>query len=234
MDRERDGDLGALIYAVRPLPRALPIVLALGVVLLLDLFIFITNGHSLVAVAFGTVGALAVIMAASLGGFLELHRVYEHAVVVGLSWPRGRPPYIIPMSTVDPQTVTVHHRANMIGRRLGTGGSPTMRMAWYSTRAVSFVGRSWDLSNVALDPGNLGANPRKRGMLETRQAAFGRGSLPSGHTNLWALGVRDPQPLLRAIERALAADGRPQPGLTERALRHPVVEPSGKPLSAQS
>jgi hypothetical protein len=233
MGVEPESDLGALIYAVRPLPRPLPIVLALGFVLLIDVFIFVTNGHSLVFVAWGTAGALLVIGAAALGGFLELHRLYEHGVVVGLSWPRGRPPYVIPLSSVDPASVTVHHRANMLARRLGTGGSPTMRMAWYSTRAVSFVGRSWELSNAALDPDSPVANPRKRRMLETRQAAFGRGPMPSGDTSLWALGVRDPEPLLQALERAFAADGHPQSGLAERALRHPVVEPSGRPMSIQ-
>lgn len=36
----------------------------------------------------------------------------------------------------------------MIARRLGTQGSPTM--AVHSTRAVSFVGRSWQAANLAL------------------------------------------------------------------------------------
>ncbi len=229
MSGERGEDLGLLLYAVRPLPRTLPIALAVGVVLLLDAFIFVTNGHSLLPVGFGTIGALLVIGPAAFSGFLELHRVYEHAVVVGLSWPRGRPPYVIPLSTIQPETVTVHYRANMIARRLGTGGSPTMRMAIYSTRAVSFVGRSWELANAAFDADDPLAGRTKRRMLVLRQSTFGRGPLPSGPTSVWALGVRDPAPLLRALEQAFGADGRPQPGLAERAASHPVIEPSGKP-----
>jgi hypothetical protein len=64
--------------------------------------------------------------------------------------------------------------------------------------------------------------------LRLRQSTFGGGPLPSGPTSRWALGVRRPDLLLRAIEQAFAADGRPQPGLAERALLRPVIEPSGR------
>lgn len=104
-----------------------------------------------------------------------------------------------------------------------------MRMAVYSTRAVSFIGRSWEASNDALDPTNPAASTLKRTALEMRQATVGRGPLPAGDTCLWALGIRDPKPLLQALEQAFRADGRPQPGLAARALAHPVIEPSGQP-----
>jgi hypothetical protein len=215
--------LGRLVYAVRPLPRVLPVLIGLAVVVAIDALIFFPNGHTWVGVLFGTVGAGVVLLAAAGSGLLEKHRVYEHAIVVGLTWPRSSTPYVIPLSTIDPTSVTVHLRANLIARRLGTGGSPTMRMAVYSTRAVSFVGRSWQEAAPA--------GGTKRRLLGLRQSAFGRGPLPSGPTSLWVLGVRSPEPLLRALEQVFAASGRPQPALTERALAHPVVEPSGLPRS---
>lgn len=227
------ADLGSLIYSVRPMPRTAPVLLGVAFLVACGAFVFFTNHHSILLTLAGVAGGLVVILAAAASGVLEIHRVYEHAIVVGLSWPRRSPPYIIPLSSIDPASVTVHYRANMIARRLGTGGSPTMRMAIYSTCAVSFVGLSWETANSALDPTNPGARPLKRTALEMRQAAFGRGPLPAGSTSLWALGVRDPAPLLQAIERAFDADDRPQPGLTERALAHPIVEPSGKPTSAK-
>lgn len=232
-DEERQ-DLGTLVYSVRPLPRATPVLIAVAVVVVMDAAIYLGGDSSLMLVGFGTLGALLVMVPAVYSGYLELHRVYEHAVVVGLSWPRTSPPYVIALSSIDPSSVTVHVRANMIARRLQTQGSPTMRMAIYSTRAVSFIGRSWQTSNAALDPSSPSAQPAKRRLLELRQAAFTSSPLPAGPTSLWALGVRDPQPLLEALEAAFAADGRPQPGLAQRALLNPVIEPSGEPLHAGS
>lgn len=234
MPAEKEPDWGALVYSVRPLPRTLPVAIAVAVVAAIDLFAYLTNGHSVAAPIFCTLGAVIVMGAAAVSGYLECHRVYEHAIVVGLSWPRSSPPYVIPLSTIDPSSVTVHYRANMIARRLATQGSPTMRMAIYSTRAVSFIGRSWDTSNATLDPTSPMAQPAKRRRLELRQAAVSRRQLPRGSTSLWALGVRDPAPLARAMQAAFEADGRPQPGLAQRALHNPVIEPSGEPLDADA
>lgn len=233
MSPDPDADPGALIYSVRPLPRPLPVLIGVAVIVAIDLFIYLTNDGSWFLVLCGTLGAGAVLLAACLSGFLELHRVHEHAVVLGLSWPRRSPPYIVPLASIDPHSVTVHHRANMIARRLGTGGSPTMRMAVYSTRAVSFEGRSWAESSPVFDSADPRSALRRRRMLELRQSAFGKGPLPGGATSVWALGVRDPEPLLRALEVAFERDGRPQPGLADRALAHPVVEPSGQPLGGK-
>lgn len=229
MRRDQPSDLGSLLYAVRPLPRPLPVVLASAFVIAIGAFVWLTNGHSLILTLCAMAGSFAVVVLVAGSGLLEHHRVYEHAVVLGLSWPRRSSPYVVPLASVDPASLTVHYRANLIARRLGTGGSPTMRMAVYSTRAVSFLGRSWEEANDALDPANPAASTLRRTALEMRQATFGRGPLPAGDSCLWALGVRDPKPLLEALERAFGADGRPQPGLASRALAHPVVEPSGRP-----
>jgi hypothetical protein len=216
-----DAGLGRLIHAVRPLPGVVPVLIGLAVIVAIDALIFFPNGRTWVGVAFGTAGSGVVILAAAGSGLLEQHRVYEHAIVLGLTWPRSSTPYVIPLSTIDPDSVTVHQRANLISRRLGAGGSPTLRMAVYSTRAVSFVGRSWQDAAPA--------GETKRRLLGLRQAAFGRGPLPSGSTSLWVLGVLHPEPLLDALEQAFAASGRPHPGLAAAALAAPVVEPSGQP-----
>lgn len=223
------ADPGRLIYAVRPTPRLTPWLIMIGILVVPGAFIYLTNDHSVVLTATGVMTIGVFLSALALSGFLELHRIHEHAVVVGLSRPRRSPPYVIPLSSIDPSTVTVHHRANMIARRLGTQGSPTMRMAVYSTRAVSFVGRSWQAANLALDPGDP-ASAKKLRRLQLRQAFFGKTALPEGASVLWALGVRRPEPLVKALEEAFAADGNPQPGLAERALRNPIIEPAGKPF----
>jgi hypothetical protein len=216
-------DVGRLLYAVRPKPGPLPIAIMVLVVIVIGGFTYLTNNHSLVLTAFALLIPSLMILAIAAGGFLEQHRVHEHALLVGPTWPRNRP-YVIPVSTIDPETVTVHHRANMIARRLKSQGLPTMRMAVYSTRAVSFTGLTYELAHPTANPAEL----KRYGVV---RAVFSGQLMPRQDRSLWALGVRRPQPLLEALEAAFAADGRPAPGLAQRAAAHPIVEPSGRPAS---
>lgn len=220
---EPQRDLGGLIYAVRPTPGVLATAVTLGFIVLVGVFVYLTNERSLLYALTGVVSISALIALLAASGLCEQHRVYEHAVVVGLTWPRNRP-YVIPISTIDPATVTVHRRANMIARRLNSGGLPTMRMAVYSTRAVSFVGLTYQKAHPTSNP----ADQTRRQLL---QAAVTGTLMPRGDRSLWALGVRRPQPLLDALEAAFAADGQPAPGLAAHAAANPVIEPSGLPVA---
>lgn len=218
-----DIDPGRLLYAVRPTPGPGAVAVMGGVVLIIAAFTFVTNGNS---VPLGTIGGLipaALIAAVAVGGFSEQHRVHEYAVLVGPTWPRNRP-YVIPISTIEPESVTVHQRANLINRRLHSQGVPTIRLAIYSTEAVSFVGLSYEKAHPTVNPAEL----RRYGVV---RAVFSGQLMPHEDRSLWALGVRRPEPLLQALEAAFAADGRPAPGLAARAAASPLVEPSGRPAT---
>ncbi|MDQ3484158.1 MAG: hypothetical protein M3445_01895 [Actinomycetota bacterium] len=220
---EPPRDLGRLIYAVRPTPGLLATAITLAIVVVVGAFVYLTNERSLLYASTGMASISALIAVLAASGLCEQHRVYEHAVVVGFTWPRNRP-YVIPISTIDPTTVTVHRRANMIARRLKSGGLPTMRMAVYSTRAVSFVGLTYQKAHPTSNP----AEQHRRQLL---QAAVTGTLMPRGDRSLWALGVRRPRPLLDALEAAFTADGRPAPGVAAHAAANPVIEPSGQPAT---
>lgn len=219
-----ETDVGRLLYAVRPTPGPLPVAVMVGVVLAIGGFTYLTNDHSLLLGGLAVLIPAAMIAAGALGGFLEQHRVYEHAVLLGPTWPRNNP-YVIPVSTIDPETLTVHYRANLIARRLQSQGLPTMRMAVYSTRAVSFVGLSYEQAHPTSNPAEL----KRYGAV---RAIFSGKLMPRGDRSLWALGVRRPEPLLAALEQAFAASGQPAPGVAARAAANPIVEPSGRPVSS--
>ncbi len=54
--------------------------------------------------------------------------------------------------------------------------------------------------------------------------------LPEEPAVRWLMGVRDPEPLARAVEAALVAAGHPAAqGAADRALAHPVREQRQSP-----
>ncbi len=170
-------------------------------------------------------GAYLVFLAALAGsGWLERHRVYERALVLGPTWPGARP-YVIPVETINPASTTVHLRANRINQRLHQNGQPTMRTAVYSTRAVSLVGLHYDA-----------AGPRARSgsrSLRVASALLGQQPLETGGTCRWVLGVKDPAPLVGALMTVLEPTGRGGPQAADQVLAAPIEEPGGQPVRAR-
>jgi len=158
-------------------------------------------------------------VAFGLSGLVEQHRVHENAVLLGATLP-GFQPYVVSLESINPASITVHRRANLINRRLHQNGQPNMRMAPYSTTAVSFTGMHYE----AARPQISSATAVGRRALAMLQA----GDLRNLPNSQWVLGVRNPKPLLDALETALVRAGRAQPGLAARALENQVVEPSGR------
>ena len=137
--RDAAEGCGRLVYGVRPTPTArvwvVGVALGIGALGLGAVAPPRTWWTALAALA-GYVVAVGLIAAS---GFLDRHRVHEDAVLLGTTWP-GATPFVVPVSSIDPGSLVVHERANQVNRRLHMNGTPTMRMAIYSTRAVSFVG----------------------------------------------------------------------------------------------
>ena len=91
-------------------------------------------------------------------------------------------------------------------------------MAAYSTKAVNFTGLQYELARDRLRrSSSLAVEAQRRPMYDDVAA-------PPKPTTTWALGARDPQPLLRAIEQALVDAGQPATGFSRRQLRNPTVE----------
>jgi hypothetical protein len=91
-------------------------------------------------------------------------------------------------------------------------------MAIFSRKAVSVVGLHHDL-----------AHPRRRESSVFARALLARVTpeelaLRPPLVN-WAMGVRDPEPLLRAIEAALSKHRPEAVGSADHALAHPVHGP---------
>lgn len=213
---------GRLIYAVRPTPSARAVLIIAALLAVIGGFVWVTNDHSWVLAAAGMVGAGVAITAICLGGLVEKHRVHEHALLLGPTWP-GSTPYVVPLASVDPDTITSHVHANQMPKRLHNNGLPTMRCAIYTTRAVSLVGLSYEAALPGRNPADSSAHQAMGAAL------YGRNEMPREAASRWVLGVRRPRPLLDALESALAADGRPRPGLAARVDARPVVEPHGLP-----
>ena len=211
---------GRLLYAVRPTPRWNALLVLAAILLAAGGLVWLTDRSVWSAVA-GFTGAGLALSAICLGGFVDKHRVHEHAVLLGPTWP-GTQPYVVPLSTIDPSTITFHLRARQLPRRLHNNGLPTMRCAIYTTWAVSFIGLSYEAARGDRNPAVSAAHQRA-GLF------YGRGEMPTEAASRWVLGIRRPRPLLDALEAALAADGRPQPGLAAFVETHPVTEPSGQP-----
>lgn len=167
----------------------------------------------------GLIGIGVFWLAFTMAGLVERHRVHEDAVVLGATLPGFRP-YVIPLTSINPTSVTVHRRANLINRRLHQNGQPNMRMAFYSTTAVSFTGLHFE----AARPGVSAITAIGRRATSMLLA----GDLRNVPNSRWVLGVRDPRPLLEALEAALVEAGQSQPGLATHALDNEVVEPSGR------
>ena len=92
-------------------------------------------------------------------------------------------------------------------------------MAAYSTSAVSVTGLLPQLASARRRKKLLG----RLGITST--ALWGEVPLPEAPTVRWLMGVRDPEPLARAVEAALVAAGHPgAQGAADRALAHPVRE----------
>jgi hypothetical protein len=165
----------------------------------------------------GAIGVLLVHLGVAGAGLLEKHRVCEHALVLGPTWP-GATPYVVPLTSIDPTSIRLHHRANFLGRRLGGPGARNIRMAVFCTKAVTFTGLHYELAHDRLHRSSpLAVEAHRRPMYDNVPA-------PPTPSITWALGVRDPQPILRAIEQALVDARQPAAGVSERQLSNPVVE----------
>lgn len=130
---------GRLLYATRPWP-TWPFYLLTVVVLGIGFGLgMLDPSHDPAYGVAGALGMAVVWFGLALSGLLDKHRVHEAAVVLGATLP-GMKPYVVPVDSIRPDSLTVHHRANLINRRLHQNAQPSMRMAFYSTRAVSFTG----------------------------------------------------------------------------------------------
>jgi hypothetical protein len=142
-------EAGRQVFAQRPLPSVWAV--AIAVLLLLAFYAVVAALlDSAGGAATATGGATLVVVLLFASGMIEKHRVCERALLLGPTLPRSVP-YVVPVTTIDPGSVRLHHRANFITRRLRQQGTANLRMAPYATKAVSFRG---------LDP--LAAHPRRR------------------------------------------------------------------------
>ena len=209
-----------MVYATRPWPGwrfYLLTVVALGVGFALGM---LDPSHNPAYGGAGALGMATVWFGLALSGLVERHRVHDNAVVLGATLP-GMKPYVVPIDSIRPDTLTVHHRANLINRRLHQNGQPPMRMAFYSTRAVSFIGLNYE----AAQPAASHATRIGRRTAELLLA----GDRTNAPISRWVCGVRNPRGLVEALEQVLVAHGAVQPGLAARVVAAPVVEPSGEP-----
>jgi hypothetical protein len=209
-------DAGPQVYAERPLPSPRAVAVVLLGLAAFDTLLTALLGSAAGAAA-STAGAALVIALLFGAGMLEQHRVHQRAVLLGPTLPWAVP-YVVPLVTIDPASVRLHHRANFIGRRLQQQGTPNLRMVPYLTVAVSFKG---------LDP--LAAHPRRRRRAPTvfTEPLLHHDNTPHTPvvTQRWVLATRHPDRLLRALEQALTDAGVPGvTGLAERELRNPLVE----------
>jgi hypothetical protein len=209
-------EAGRQVFAQRPLPSVWAV--AIAVLLLLAFYAVVAALlDSAGGAATATGGAALVVVLLFASGMIEKHRVCERALLHGPTLPRSVP-YVVPVTTIDPGSVRLHHRANFITRRLRQQGTANLRMAPYATKAVSFRG---------LDP--LAAHPRRR---QRAPAVFAEPLLRYENapvtpvvTERWVLATHRPDLLLRAIEQVLVDAGIPgSRGLADRELRNPVVE----------
>ena len=140
---------GRELFAVRPRPGWGFLVVVVVTTALGYGLAYLAPERSPVLAITGAVGVLLVHLGVGGSGLLEKHRVCEHALVLGPTWP-GATPYVVPLSSIDPQSIRLHHRANFLGRRLGGPGARNIRMAVYSTKAVTFTGLHYELAHDRL------------------------------------------------------------------------------------
>jgi hypothetical protein len=209
-------DAGRTLYSARPTPGARAWAVLVLLVLGGGLLVYaLAPDRSPLLFGLGALGTGVVLGALFASGPLDHHRVCEHALVLGPSpWPGGEG-YVIPWSTVPPESVTLHAPLNRPGRAGAEMGSRGARAAVYSTKGVSVVGLHADL-----------AHPRRR--LHSRSAhELLRGRTPADleqnpPRTRWVMGVRDPEPLLRAIEQAMTQHHHDAVGIADRALANPM------------
>jgi len=208
-------DAGAVVYSTRsvPGPRAVLLVAVLVVAVWTVLLFVPESGPMQATVA--TSFLLVFLLLLFGAGMLDHHRVCENALVLGLApWPGGQA-YVIPWSTVSPDSLTLHKPLNRPGRPAAETGSRGARTAVYSTRGVSLAGLHADL-----------AHPRRRVRSATARELLRMTTPEQLEQNppriRWVMGARDPERLLRAIESAMVRHRPEAEGSAERAIAHPV------------
>ena len=213
----RPEDAGAELFRVRPLPGPMAWVALTGLTALGGVLGLLPPERSLGTVISGALVSAVLFLLLFGAGYLELHRVCENALVVGLSPVPGGVPYMIPWESVRPGSIRVHDPAVGFRGAAGPAGGRGTRMAMYSSRAVSLEGLVADLAGPRLR--EMGPVAR---LLEDRSAAALEQDPP---LTRWVMGVRDPEPLVRAVEAALVARGLAEAGLADQALASPLEGP---------
>jgi hypothetical protein len=212
-------EAGRELYSVRPKPGPIAWLVFLGLLGIAFLLGWLAPDSGLAGGVAALIGGIVILVPLFGVGMLEKHRVCENALVLGLTpWPGGQP-YVIPWSTVPPDSMLLHDPATRGGSgAAGQSGARGTRMAIFSRKAVSVVGLHHDL-----------AHPRRR-----ERSVFARALLArvtpeelAARPPLvnWAMGVRNPEPLLRAIEGALTKHYPAAVGAADHALAHPVHGP---------
>lgn len=158
------GQLGSRRFAVRPIPgpRFLGGVL-LSATVTVVICLFVPSGGLYVAVG-GAVGLLIVHGGVIGSGLIEQHRVHDRGLLLGPT-VAGTTPFVIPWSTVDPLSLQVHRRANLVGGRYGPNGlSSNLRMAGPARHHVDGpLGRGAAARGADRTLADGGARPRAAG-----------------------------------------------------------------------
>ena len=228
-----EPEAGPLLHRERLWPSARGWAVTLGAPAVVGALFGLAGGPGVVAgmVVIGLV--LGLVFAAT--GFVQEQRVHERALVTGGTWPRSRP-YVIPWESVDPSQVRLHHRANLIGRRVKQG-SRTLRVAPYGTIAVSFPGLAPELASPRARERTFGLLATQgvdaEAELRAQDESMRDWNLGTTYpTETWVIGTGHPDRFLAAVESALLAAGRPDArGLAARELAHPLVERYRHPLT---
>ena len=220
-------EVGSLRYRERHRPGPI----ALAVLFLAPLLVPLIFRDDVTSVAIFLVYylvALGFLVLLYMSGWMNRISVYDRAVVLDHSWPGGNP-YVIPLSTIDPDRVRYHRRANLIGRRLGQGRR-TLRVAPYASQAITFQGLS---PRVAVRRPGRPAEGIDRVLPDSRWMEVDDGTRRVRlELATWVVSTRTARRLLRALEDALVTAGRPDAaGLADRRFAHPVVERWRQPLT---
>ena len=218
------GDAGRVLYSTRPSAGPLAWLALLALLGAAAVLGAVVPGGGLGGAIAATIGAGLILGGLFTIGSLDHHRVCQNALVLGLSpWPGGQP-YVIPWSAVDPRSLTLHRPANRPGRPATEMGSRGARMAVYSTRAVSLLGLHPDLAHPT-------RRHRTRFALELLARRTSQQLAGDPPVIRWVMGIRDPEPLLRAIEEALIQHRDDAAGIADRALAAPMS--GGYPASGR-
>jgi hypothetical protein len=210
-------EAGRELYSVRPKPGSIALLAFVGLLVIAFLLGWVAPDSGLIGGFAALAGAVVILVPLFGVGMLDKHRVCENALVLGLTpWPGGQP-YVIPWSTVPADSLLVHDPATKAGTP-GQNGARGTRMAVFSRKAVSLVGLHHDLAH----PGRRQTSDFARQILARvtpEELALRPPLVP------WTMGVRRPEPLLRAIEAALVRVRPEAVGAADHALAHPVHGP---------